>query len=524
MKWFQCLYINLIGLFLYSNLSFAQGNLQISTGAIFEGEPFIVCNPNNGQHLISAWMGFQLNQKITIKSSVSFNGGTSWSTPIFQSHLQNGYSSADVSLGFGLNGSVFMCYIDYDNVTFASGQIVVRKSTDGGLTWGSPVEAVNVTDCPSQLCIDRPWMVVDHLNSGNIYVTSMNADQPALVTPPYHPYLTISSDGGQTFGTPKCLDTLNYLAGNTISQPTASPTLDGNGNFYGIYPSYLLSQSPWPQQVLASTQNGGISTQHHVIYQGTQIGVSQPLKRAGKLCADQAHAGHIAYVFLSQQNDQSDVYMMETFDGGTQWTPMTRVNQDPVNVPRVQDLVWADFNESGDLLICWRDRRNASADGYNQASEIFAASKIYGNSSFGLDYALSSQAAAHDTILEGSGNDFMSVCFQGDTAYAVWGDVRSGNLKIYLNKWNVLTQAGTSHVITDEEQLYLYPNPVENKLTLPDILLNAKWGIYNERGELVLQSGPHFEKTMHLDFLKPGSYYLESKLGSKIYKAHFTKV
>ncbi|NBV68676.1 MAG: hypothetical protein EBR74_09090 [Flavobacteriia bacterium] len=62
-----------------------------------------------------------MDQKIVIKSSVSFNGGTSWTQPVSQSHLVPSYSSADVSLGFDHLGNAFMCYIDYDNVTFASG-------------------------------------------------------------------------------------------------------------------------------------------------------------------------------------------------------------------------------------------------------------------------------------------------------------------------------------------------------------------------------------------------------------------
>ncbi|MDX1652776.1 MAG: hypothetical protein R3277_09815 [Brumimicrobium sp.] len=43
-------------------------NLNISTGLVFEGEPFIAINPNNNQHLVVAWMGFKLGQEIVIKT------------------------------------------------------------------------------------------------------------------------------------------------------------------------------------------------------------------------------------------------------------------------------------------------------------------------------------------------------------------------------------------------------------------------------------------------------------------------
>ncbi len=447
-------------------------NVLVSSGNYFEGEPSIAINPSNPQHLIAAWMGFQFGQKIVIKSAYSTNGGTTWSAPIFQAHLAPGNSSADVSLGFDHLGNAYMCYIDHDNVGFTQGQVVVRKSTDGGLSWGNAVEVINITDCPNKLCIDRPWMVVDQ--SGNaplapIYVTTMNADQPALITPPYNPYVSVSIDGGQSFMNPRVMDTLNYLAGTSITQPMPTPAIDGTGKFYAVYPSYVVSQSVYPRQVLASSTNHGTTITHQIVYQGLNVGVSNSLfKRAGKLIADPAHPGHLAYCFLSEQNDLSDVYLMETTDGGGTWGTMQKVNQDPIGNNRVQDLLWGDFNESGDLVITWRDRRNAPNDGYEQASEIYAATKPYGAASIGLDYPISSQAAAHDTILEGSGNDFMSVVYAGDTCYAVWGDVRSGSLKIYLNKWNAQTQQNSISVISEEYGLLTYPNPTSNLLFFKD--------------------------------------------------------
>ena len=62
-------------------------NQLVSEGNYFEGEPYLVMHPTNSQHLVAAWMGFQFNNKVVIKTSVSNNGGTTWSTPIWQTHL-----------------------------------------------------------------------------------------------------------------------------------------------------------------------------------------------------------------------------------------------------------------------------------------------------------------------------------------------------------------------------------------------------------------------------------------------------
>ena len=130
--------------FIYT-FGFTQ-NITVSNGAIFEGEPYIAINPTNPQHLISAWMGYQFGQKVVIKSSISYNGGTSWSSPLSQTHLLPGNSSADPSLGFDHLGNAYLCYIDYDNVGFTNGSVVVAKSTNGAIFEGEPYIAINPTN------------------------------------------------------------------------------------------------------------------------------------------------------------------------------------------------------------------------------------------------------------------------------------------------------------------------------------------------------------------------------------------
>lgn len=511
----------------YYSIYFGQ-NILISNGTYFEGEPSLAINPTNPQHLVAAWMGFQFGQKITIKSAVSTNGGSTWSTPVFQAHEVPGNSSADVSLGFDHLGNAFMSYIDYDNVGFSQGKVVLRKSLDGGLTWGPSVEVINITDCPGKLCIDRPWMVVDQSGispQAAIYITTMNADQPAMIVPPYNPYLSVSTDGGQSFLPPRLLDTLAYLAGSSINQPMPTPTIDGNGKFYAVYPSYVVSQSVYPSQILASTDNFGTSINHIVAYQGLNVGVSNSLlKRASKLIADKAHTGHLAYCFLSEQNDQSDVFVMETTNGGAQWGPMQKVNQDPIGNNRVQDLVWGDYNENGDLVITWRDRRNAPGDGYEQSSEIFAATKAYGAVNFTVDYPVSSQAANHDTILEDSGNDFMGVVYSGDTCYAIWGDVRSGTVKIYLNKWHDGNQINQLSVIAEEYPLHTFPNPATHQLMFKRPFDRAiAIRISDELGKIVFSSDnyslPYIDVSNFL-----GTFQIEVNDHGKTYRGEFLRL
>ena len=114
-------------LFLFNCMIGIAQNTLVSSGAFFEGEPYLAVHPQNSQHLVAAWMGFQPNQKIVIKSAVSTDGGSTWSTPIWLAHQQASNSSADVSLGFDGSGNLYMAYIDYDNINFTNGAILCRS-------------------------------------------------------------------------------------------------------------------------------------------------------------------------------------------------------------------------------------------------------------------------------------------------------------------------------------------------------------------------------------------------------------
>ncbi len=462
--------------------SITQSNINISQGNFFDGEPYLVIDPSNNQHLIVSWMGVKIGEAVVIKTSHSFDGGITWTTPTNLNHEQSGNTSADVSMAYNFLGDLFICYIDYDNTNFTFGQVIVRKSTDNGVTWGNSVVAIDFNSCPNQLCIDRPWMVID--NNNRIFITSMNANQPTLVNSPYHPYFVVSSDNGASFSQPAFLDGPGYLAGSLIKQPVPSPTIGADGTFYSIYPSYVFTQNVSTQMILAKSTDGGTTFNYSIAHVGND-GVSDPYAKKGfTLTADPTDANHLSLVALYDTNADADVYHKETLDG-INWSTITRVNQDPVSNGKMQDLVWSDYNTSGDLAVCWRDRRNASATGYQTETEIYCSVKYKDSINFSSDFAISQQVA-HDAVLEGAGNDFMNLQFRGDTIYTVWGDVRTGTLNIFINKTNVNTGISNLYEIHKEKSFVnIYPNPSINEITIGnfDKIKNAE--IYNLKGEFV---------------------------------------
>jgi hypothetical protein len=515
---FICLLFNYIGF-----QSKAQNQL-VSEGNYFEGEPYLVMHPTNSQHLVAAWMGLQFNNKVVIKTSVSNNGGNSWSTPVWQTHISPNFSSADVSLAYDHLGNVYMCYIDYDNINFSEGKVLVRKSIDGGTTWGNPSIVLDINSCPNQVCIDRPWMVIDQTtgpNAGTIYVTNMNANQPTMITPPYHPYISISTDGGLSFQSEQ-LDANGFLSGSIIPQPMASPVVTADGRFTALYPSYVASQSLLPRLIRVQSNNQGQTYTYDVAYQGQGFGTSNTLVKAGPLLkAHPNNANQMSYFFLSDDFGEADIVFIETSNNGVSWSAPARINQDPIGNGKIQDLIWADYASNGDLAVCWRDRRNANGSGYSVSSEIYCTVRNSTTSIWLNDFSVSDQLVDHLPILEDSGNDFMNVILENDTLNVIWGDVRSGSLKIYFSKRGI--NDSTNQIISlPEPDRTVFPNPVSTELSIPKQFIGSDFYLMSTEGKSI-QNGKIESSVLRFESIPTGTYQLLIISPEKRYQYHLIK-
>lgn len=423
-------------LLLFSYCSVIAQNRNLSGGIIFDGEPFLAVNPGNPQHMVVAWMGFVIQNRIMIKTRCSFDGGRSWSQAQKTAHVATTYTSADPSLAFDNDGNIFLCYIDYDPY-FTSGAVYMRKSTDGGLNWGNPIKVIDYNDDPGKLPIDRPWVSIDRSETdteGNIYITTVNANGAS--GPPFHPYFIRSVNDGETFEPWRFADTTDWLAGNLVAKPMPTPVVTSDGTFHCIYPSFVLSQNILPQFILASSPDGGARFIHNNVFaSGSSVAISDTSAKKGYLLrSNPANPNHLAFFYLSNENGDADVYFRESMNAGLAWSEGIRLNDDQVENGKMQDLVWAGFDLDGDLAVSWRDRRNSADTGYAAAYEIVCATRIKTAPDFSANFIISEGIIPFDDVLLGNGNDFMSTELYDDTISAVWGDTRNGRLNIWFQR------------------------------------------------------------------------------------------
>ncbi len=475
-------------------------NTLVSSGNLFEGEPYLAVDPQNSNHLVAAWMGFQLNQKIVIKSVVSNDGGSTWSAPVWQAHQQTGNSSADVSLGFDLNGNLYMAYIDYDNVNFTNGAVICRKSTDGGLSWGAAVVARSISSCPNKLCIDRPWIAVAPL-TGSVVITSTNANQPGTVQAPFHPYIATSSDQGASFSSQE-LDSAPYLAGSAITQPMPSPAFADDGLLMAVYPSYDPAQSILPRIVEVNKSVVSSFYNYQIAFQGIGFGTqNDTLKRGAHLALDPANSTRAAYTFLTEVFGDPDIAYIEKSNGV--WSAPARINQDVQGNGVIQDLVWSDYDTDGDLAVCWRDRRNGIPGTYQSPSQIFC--RIQSNQIWGSELSIS-PLVNHDSILLENGNDFLNVQFTNNQLYTIWGDVRQGTLQIYLNHLDQLSNSSSTNSIPTFDPVF--PNPSNGVFQIPLEIEGLPYVLYSAQGQII--ENATLQKEIDLSELKAGTYLLKA--------------
>jgi len=511
------------------NFRASSQDLEISSDLIFEGEPYLAINPSNSQHIVVAWMGFVPFNSISIKSRTSFDGGSTWSSEAIIPHEFSGITttSADPSIEFDDLGNVFLCYVDY-NVLMDSGAVFVRKSTDGGLMWDAPVEVINIHSDGANKPADRPWMRIDRssgMNNGNIYVTTMTPRVFGFIPPPYHPYFTRSTNGGLSFEPWQYLDAPGWLAGSLIPQPTPFPTVTSNGIFYSVYPSWVLTQNVNAQYVLAATSDGGNNFTHSLITAppNSSAVTDQDAKRGFPLISNPSNNNHLVFLNLLNTNGDADVFMMETFDGGVNWSNAIRINDDPIGNNRMQDLIWADFDDDGDFIVTWRDRRNGTDSTYATASETWAAVRLKDSANFMPNFMLSDTIAAYDSVLASGGNDFMCVDLRNDTIHAVWGDTRNGSLSIWYKRLAIDGTVLSVQEVASEKtpQIKLYPNPTASRIFIEgDNLKNVV--VFDSNGKKLMSKqieseGQNIE--LNLEGYAKGIYIIEvSTLDSKMSK------
>lgn len=491
-------------LFLLSGITYSQ-NTNISNGIAFDGEPYMILDPVNPHHIVVAWIGFSVGQPVGIKTKVSTDAGQTWSAPVFLPHGSPNFHSADPSMDYDNNGDLWACYVDYRQAP-DSGGIYMVQSTDGGYSWGSFTKARDGYDDGNEKPIDRPWLAINPINN-HFYISSKPAPwEPA----PNRPYLSVSYDMGANWEPWRYIDTTGFLVGNLIQAPMAAVDCGADGKLHVIYPTYEPSQFILPGFLHASSTNSGTNFSYHAAGYALP-GTPDTLVKGGyDLQVDPSDANHLAFCYALKPNGGDyDIFITESTNGGVNWAAPVRVNDDTPNNGIVQDLPWCGFDNDGDLVVAWRDRRNGTGTGYVSESEIMGAVLWHDSTNFSANFEIADSLADFENVLYQDGNDFMNVAMQNDTLYAVWGDVRTGILQIWFAKKSLITGMTSVEPLVTEQipQVNFYPNPATEIIQIQAVDL-LKTEIVDLNGKIVFVSSQPNLNTITMHKFNSGIYLI----------------
>ncbi len=275
---------------------------------------------------------------------------------------------------------------DFDRLT---GAVTVAASTDGGLTFGGPIKAVEKSLFTHILT--RQWLAVDPTDPGNLYVAYADIDFSGSICP-FHSAIELvrSSDGGRTWGAP--VEVTSYAESCEGEAEGSRVEVDARGTVHVAWEQFNGSSQTFEIRIARSPDRGASFNASVKVADVNVVGDFHRLQ--GGVLADEFPALavdrssgpsrgtlHIAWNDGALQVPHprltfggvetvsygfADVLATRSTDGGATWTQPVRVNDDrePLTTPAEVAGQGTDqfdpaiaVDRDGVVGVCFYDRR-----------------------------------------------------------------------------------------------------------------------------------------------------------------------
>lgn len=417
------------------------------------GAPGLAVDPADPDHLVEVDIDYLSGN---CEFRVSFDGGLTWDggvLPVPEGFEERGtctpianYGRArryDQTVEFGSGGNVYTVFAPHRPGEDDS--IVVAKSTDGGVSWGTtvalPGSAYIGTGATAEVYWRRPKLTVEADPAGDhVHVSAWRC-------PPVLCYSQIvvatSTDGAASFSEPVVVN-----APGQFAYDSSPPLVDSEGTIHVVYRravSFFFRDSLH----VASSDDGGASwtqqTVRELFGQGAFLNpkiVEDPLR--GTLYVGYRDAGASPRAIVVQRSE----------DGGATWSEPVRVDDASGGVDRQAGTVWLTATDDGDLHVTWWDRRHSTAEGTFE--DVYYARSADGGRTFGPNHRITDRTGNRDLGFKRNVENFSPVTVPVDGGLlAAWSDSREGsaddgNQDIYLAELD-LAPTGTAPVETISE-------------------------------------------------------------------------
>ena len=378
----------------------------------FFNEPSIAANPKNPEQLV---VGYQINAS----AAYSTDGGQSWSKA--EGTAPKNYKiSGDVSVVYGSDGAAYLCYIAFDKLGTAyywahgatRNGVFVRRSPDGGKSWGPVHAVIEHATKPGIPFEDKPYIVADTTDgpySGNLYLgwTQFTLEKSVIL-------FSRSTDAGASWSAPIEISTHEGLP------------RDDNGSVEGftgaVAPDGTLYVVWADGNNIAFTfsHNGGKTFAHSrsiietapPYFQVTGVERSNGFPEIGL----DPGSGLLYVTWSDYRNGDVDIFAATSADHGESWSAPVRVNSDALHDGRDQFLQWLAVDpKTGAANVIFYDRRH---DPKNSQTTVTLARSTDGGKTF-ANYAWSSAPFEGNKDFIG---DYTGITAWNGRVFGIWAE------------------------------------------------------------------------------------------------------
>ena len=359
---------------------------------------------SNGAVLHTVWAD-ERDGNAEVYYKRSQNSGAGWEADV---RLTN---SAGSSYFPAIHVSGNMVLVSWSDNRDGNFEIYIKKSEDGGNTWGADVRLTSNTSASDYPSIDA---------EGNTVIIVWQD----LRDTDYEIYFKRSTDGGNSWGADQ------RLSNNTAFSQYPSVTISGSrvniawednrdGN-REIYNSYSNDGGLTWSGENRLTNNSSSSTSVSVTSEGDFVDLT----------------------WSDQRDGNWEIYYKYSVNGGASFSTDQRLTNSAGNSWYPSIVSYDSF-----IHICWQDAR----DGNN---EIYYKISTDGGTTWSADSRLTNNAGA---------SGFPSINISGSALHIVWNDNRDGNTEIYYKKnpnGNPIGITPVSTIVPADYSLgQNYPNP-----------------------------------------------------------------
>lgn len=348
-----------------------------------QSDPALTVDAEGNFYAIVATFEWEATDGFGIAFWKSTNRGQSWSDPILVLDEPTGVTEHHTSkIACDRTGGIFdgFLYVVAARMwDYGHGEIVVARSTDGGLSF-EPTIQISDQQVPYNFI---PSLTVG--SDGTLYVAWLDG-KPSLL-------IDRSTDGGVTFGSDKTISSLTTSAWTFINGGIAIypyPTLDvdiSGGPYNGyLYVAYVDHNGTDMDIYFRRSTDGGTTW-------SDELRLNDDPEGNG---CDQFHPwlavdrnGNINVVFYDRRNDPAnllmDVYLTQSRDGGESFLPnqrITTISSDPTAGQFKAGLLGEYIGvtaQEGWVHPVWTDTRNGNQDVYTACVQYVLCGDVNGD-------------------------------------------------------------------------------------------------------------------------------------------------